>query len=375
MVRRQPRRGQPADALHRGRGPRHRIPHPQGILPRRRTQHRHDHRPYRGATPAEVEEGVIIKIEEAIQDIEGIDRVTAEAREGEGEVIVEVEQGWDVSEVTDELKMRVDGISTFPLETERPIIVENRVRNEVIRIQLSGDVSERMLKQYAERVRDEVTLLPGVTQAVVSGARAYEISIEVSEERMREYGLTFDDVVRAVQSSSLDLPAGSIRTPGGDYLLRTKGQAYTGPEFEGLILMTRPDGTRILLGDVARVVDGFEDADVLARYNGKPSVSVRVDRTGDQSTLAVAEAIRKYVDEKQAALPPGIEMIFWRDRSVPLMDRLDLMLRNAGQGGVLVFLALALFLRLKLAFWVIIGIPVSFLGRSRSCRRWTCRST
>ncbi len=318
--------------------------------------------PYRGAAPREAEEGVCIKIEEAVQDIEGVKKITSRAYEGGGRVDVEIENGYDVLDMLDKIKLRVDAISTFPAETEKPIIYDQTTKNEVMWVQVYGDVDERTMKEYGKLVRDEITALPEVTQAEMDGVRDYEISIEVSESTLRQYGLTFDQVVRAVRKSSLDLPAGSIKTVGGEILLRTKGQAYVGQEFEQLVLLTREDGTRLLLGDIARVVDGFEDTDFFFKFDGKPSLGIRIYRVGNQNALSVAGAVRTYIEKKNKELPAGISLAYWADASRLLKGRLNLMLKNMVLGGVLVFISLALFLRLKVAFWVMVGLPVCFLG-------------
>lgn len=318
--------------------------------------------PYLGAAPEEVEEGVILKIEEAIQDVNGIREILSTASEGVGIVRVEVDEGYDVKNVLDEVKVRVDAIQTFPGETEKPIIFENVMQRQVMWVMIYGDAPERQLKEYAKQVRDEMLDLPEITRAEVQGARAYEISIEVSENDLRSYGLTFEDVVQAVRRSSLDLPAGSIKTVGGEILLRSKGQAYTGEQFASIILLRQPDGTELTLGDIARIVDGFEDTNYQVRFDGFPSVGVEVFRVGDQSTLEVSRQVRQYVEEKQDSLPHGIQLTYWADGSELLRGRLNLMLKNAGFGGALVLLTLALFLRLKVALWVAVGIPVAFLG-------------
>lgn len=318
--------------------------------------------PYLGAAPEEVEEGVCIKIEEAIQDLEGIKKMTSTAREGFGTVRIEVDSGYDVLDMLDKIKLRVDAIATFPENTEKPVIFDQVIRNEVIWVQLYGNADERTLKEYGKSIRDEIIDLPAVTQAELVGDRDYEISIEVSESQLRSYGLTFDDLVRAIRRSSVDLPGGSIKTAGGEVLLRAKGQAYRGGEFEQLVLMTRPDGTHLRLGDIATVVDGFEDEEFFFNFDGQHSLGIRVYRVGDESTLDVAKAVRDYVNEKQVELPEGISLAYWGDSSRLLQGRLNLMLKNALFGGILVFLLLTIFLRLQLAFWVMLGLPICFLG-------------
>lgn len=317
---------------------------------------------YPGAAPEEVEEGICVRIEEAIQSLEGIKKITSNADEGVGAVRVEILPGMDTRKVLDEVKARVDAIDTFPQEAEKPVISEVLLTKQVINVAVSGKADERTLKRLGERVRDEIAAIPGITQVELANVRPYEVSIEVSEEALRRWNLTFDDVARAVRRSSLDLPGGSIKTEGGEILLRSKGQAYRGPEFEQLVLRTLPDGSRLLLGDVARVVDGFAETDQSSRFDGEPSVLVKVFRVGDQSALEISRRVQEYAKAAQARMPEGIKLTTWQDDASYLRSRLDLLLRNARAGLVLVFLVLALFLRFRLAFWVTLGIPVSFLG-------------
>jgi multidrug efflux pump subunit AcrB len=315
-----------------------------------------------GATPEEVEEGVCVRIEEEIQGLSGIEKVTSSAAEGNCGVSAELIAGYPIDRALTEIKNEVDSITTFPEDTERPVVSHFEIRRNALQIALSGDLSERALKTFGERVRDEISALPGVTQVELAAARAYEISIEVPEESLRRYGITFDEVVRAVSRGSLDRPGGSIKTEGGEVLLRTKGQAYLGREFGEIVVLTRPDGTRLLLRDVAHVVDGFQEEEVSARFNGEPSVLITVYRVGDQKVLDLVATVKRYVEEARYRLPEGVSLTVWRDGSEVLRDRLRILIDNGRLGFVLVFVLLALFLRLRLAFWVAIGVPIAFAG-------------
>jgi multidrug efflux pump subunit AcrB len=317
---------------------------------------------YRGAAPEEVEEGICIRIEEELDGIDGIKRVRSVANESIGVVTAEFRSGTDISETLDDIKSRVDAIDTFPVESEKPIVSHLKVRRDVLNVAVSGDADERTLKSLGERVRDDLAALPKITHVQLATARAYEISIEVSEVALRRHGLTFDQVAAAVRRSSLDIPGGSVKTEGGEILLRSKGQAYRGPDFEEIVLLTRSDGTRVTLGEVARVVDGFEETDQFARFDGEPAVLVQVFRVGEQNALDIAGAVRAYIDEAQRKMPEGITLTPWQDESIILQSRIDTLTRNARSGFILVLLVLALFLRFRLAFWVSLGIPVSFLG-------------
>ena len=318
---------------------------------------------YPGAAPEEVEDGIVRRIEEAVRGLPGIKKITATAAESAGAVTIEGLDSADMQKLLADIKNRVDAIRTFPEDAERAIIGQIEMRRQVLNVALSGDAAnERSLKELGKRIRDDITALPSVTQVELGNVRPYEISIEVSEPALQRYGLTFSQVASAVRRSSLDLPGGSVKTGGGEVLLRVMGQAYIDRDFERLPLLTRPDGTRITIGDVATVVDGFADVDQAARFDGERSVLIQVFRVGDQSALAIAKEVKQYVEEKRASLPAGLHMTTWRDDTLILESRIDLLARNAMTGLLLVFVVLALFLRFKLAFWVAVGIPVAFLG-------------
>jgi multidrug efflux pump subunit AcrB len=317
---------------------------------------------YRGAAPEEAEEGVCVRIEEAVQGVDGIDQIRSVAAEGACAVTLELLSDVDPARVLDDVKSQVDALTTLPEESEKPVIQRVTLRRAVVDVALAGDTDERSLKELAERVRDEVARLPGITQVEVAGARPYEIAVEVSEASLRRFGLSFEQVAQAVRRSSLDLPGGSIETSGGEVLLRTKGQAYRGAEFEELVVLTRPDGTRVRLRDVARVVDGFEDVDQRTSFDGKPAVVVQVFRIGQQDIIEISDAVKAYVAEAQARMPEGVRIEVWKDASTALRDRIDTMTNNGLSGLVVVIAILALFMRLRLALWVSFGVPVAMLG-------------
>lgn len=317
---------------------------------------------YPGAAPQEIEEGINIKIEEAIQDINGIKKVTSVASEGVGAVTIEVDDGYDVQDVLDEAKLRLDAISTFPVNIEKPDIYQIKPENNVIWVSVYGDMTLHDMKELAKSVRDDLTQLPSVTRAQVTGVRDYEISIELSEDKLREYGLTFTQVAQAVQNSSIDLPGGSIRAQDGDILLRTKGQAYTGDDFANIVVTTRADGSRVMLPQVATIKDDFEERLEYTRFNGKPAAIIEVLSIEDQDALKISEQVKAYVAERQKTLPANAKLDTWGDLTHYLKGRLNMMMSNMFYGALLVFIILALFLDLKLAFWVMMGLPVCFLG-------------
>ena len=318
--------------------------------------------PFLGAAPEDVETGVVLRIEEAIRNIPGIRQIRSTASPGSASVRLDLELGADAQRVLDEVTVAVQAITTFPAATEKPIIRKPIVRNQVLVLAVSGAVDIATLKSIAEQVRDELLTLPEVSQVDVAGVPPYEISIEVSEAALRKYQLTFDDVTNAVRRSSIDIPGGSVRSERGDILLRTVGQAYREAEYENLVLLARPDGTRLLLGDIATVVDGFAETEQLARFDQAPAVMLYVFRSGSQSTTATSAAVRRYIDRVRPRLPDGVALTIWQDQSLAIDDRLAIMLRNGAAGLVLVLVVLALFLEIRLAFWVSLGIPIAFLG-------------
>ncbi|QYJ90767.1 efflux RND transporter permease subunit [Shewanella halotolerans] len=317
---------------------------------------------YPGAAPQEIEEGINIKIEEAIQDISGIKKVTSIASEGSGSVTIEVEDGFDPQDILDEAKLRIDAIATFPDNIEKPNIFRIKPENNVIWVSVYGDMNLHEMKELAKSIREEITALPAVTRAQVTGVRDYEIGIEVSEDKLREYGLSFADVAMAVRNSSIDLPGGSIRAEDGDILLRTKGQAYTGDDFAKIVVKTRKDGSRIMLPEVANIRDDFEERLEYTRFNGKPAAIIEVLSVDDQNALDISSQVKAYVEERRATLPATAQLDTWGDLTHYLKGRLNMMLSNMFYGALLVFIILALFLDLRLAFWVMVGLPVCFLG-------------
>ena len=318
---------------------------------------------YPGATPAEVEEAVVRRVEEQIESIEGIRRLTSVAAENIGTVVAELQLGADASEVLDKIKAEVDRIITFPEETEKPEVQELTNRQQVIQLALHGDnVSERTLKELANRIKDDLTATSEISFVRVGGIRNYEISIEVSEDALRAYNLSLIDVAGAVRLGSLDLPGGSVETQTEEVMIRTKGQNYTAQDFEEIVVLGRPDGTTVRVKDLAVVRDGFEDEDLVTEFNGTQTALVEIFRSGDERVLEGVDVVKNYVDELRPSLPAGVELSIWQDTSKILQSRLSLLVENGILGLILVVLALALFLDIRLAFWVSMGIFISFMG-------------
>jgi multidrug efflux pump subunit AcrB len=318
--------------------------------------------PYPGAAPEEVEQGVVLKIEEAINDIDGIKRVESDAFESYARIMIEPHEGTDLPMLMDDVQNRIDAIRHFPEQAEKPIVSQPELLFPALTLQIAGDIDERSMKSLADEMRRELLTYPEISATEVVGARDYEIAIEISEQLLREYHLTLGDVSHIIATSSLDLPAGSVQTENGDIMLRTLGQAYVQQDFEAIVLKTWPDGTRLLLGDIATVDDGFVDDAGFSSFNGKYSLGVDVFAMGKQDIIETADAARAYVAQKRDRLPDGISLDIWYDTTYYLKGRLGMMMKNLAMGALLVFIILALFLEIKLAFWVMLGIPVCFLG-------------
>ncbi len=317
---------------------------------------------YLGASPAEVEEAITRRIEEQVAGLSGIKRIDSTSKEGSSAVIVEVIKGWDVQELLDEVKAEVDRITTFPEEAEKTVIREIIQRVQVIDIAIYGDVPDATLKYLAEKSKEDITNLPGVTSAEILGVRNEEVHIEISEEMLRRYGLTLGKVADVIRQASLDLPAGSVKEKGGEILIRTKGRRYYAEEFADIAVITRSDGSKVTVDHIAEVSDGFEDVDLFARFQGKPATMIQVYRVADQSALDVAGKVKKYIADIEPSLPAGVGISFFADMSDILNSRLQLLLRNMAFGLVLVILILGTFLTARLSFWVTLGIPISFLS-------------
>lgn len=318
--------------------------------------------PYPGASPEEVENAVILAVEEAVRGVDGVKKVTATASESSGSVVVELLSSADPDAVLNDVKSSVDRITSLPQDAERPVVSLLVNRREVLSLVLYGDVEESTLRQLGESVRSDILLNKEITVVELGGVRPPEISIEVPQSELRRYGLTLDQIAGIVSRASVELPAGSVKTSSGEVLIRTTERRDTGGEFEQVIVLSQPDGTEVRLGQIAQVIDGFSDTDVEAYFNGKRAVKVQVYRVGDQTPIEVSEVTRAYVEDLETRLPPNIGVAIWNDSSDVYRDRINLLLKNAFIGLILVLLALGLFLEIKLAFWVVMGIMISVVG-------------
>jgi multidrug efflux pump subunit AcrB len=317
---------------------------------------------YPGAGPDEVEEGIILQVEENISGIDGIKEVTSVAAEGYGVVIALIRDGEDTDLILQDVKSAVDRIITFPEDAEKPVINKMLNRREVASLAIYGNVSERSLREQAEAMRDELLAMDEITQAELGGVRPYEISIEISEENLQRYNLTLNQVALRIRQASLDLPGGSVKAAGGEILLRTKERRYKGAEYGDIVILVNPDGSEVKLRDIATVHDGFEETDQFASFKGMPAAMVSVFRVGDEKPIVISEIVHEYMLEKRQTLPESIQVDVWNDTSELFESRLQLLRKNSMLGLILVLTILSMFLQIRLALWVMLGIPISFLG-------------
>ena len=317
---------------------------------------------YPGAAPEEIEEGIILKVEESISGIDGIREITASASEGRATITAELAKGTNADQVLQDVRSEVDRITTFPEDAEKAVTSKVLTLSEVITIAIHGEVSEKVLREQAEMIREELLRLPGLTQVKLAGVRDHEISIDIPEENLRKYGLTTDRVAAIVNQASRDLPGGKLKTKGGEILIRTKERKYVAREYAAITVLTKEDGTRVALGDIATIRDTFADTDLSTRYKGKPAALVKVYRTGDQKPIQLARTVLEYAKKKRAVLPEVLGLDTLNDTSEIFASRMNLLFDNAKIGLVLVVIVLGLFLEARLSFWVMLGLPISFMG-------------
>ncbi|CEO41176.1 efflux RND transporter permease subunit [Photobacterium kishitanii] len=317
---------------------------------------------YTGAAAADIEQGIIVKIEQAVDDIADIKRVTAVANQGVGVVTLELDNDADFDKILDQVKQRVDAITTFPAQMEPPLIQRAEFMSNVMFLSLYGELSDRQLKRYAQVVKDEIIQQTSATAVTVTGVKNDEIAIEISSQQLRNYNLTIEQVAQALQQRSLDLPAGAIKAQDGDVLVRTTAQLYQGDQFAAVVLRTNPDGSQLQLSNIATVTDGFVEQSVLNRFNQQRAAVIQIRNLPNQDATQISQQISEYITNKKAKLPQGVHIDKWADMSHYLEGRLNMMLSNMAYGGLLVFIILALFLEVRLAFWVLLGLPFCFLG-------------
>ena len=318
--------------------------------------------PYPGAAPVEVEKGVVLPMESALEGLQGIKKITSEANRDMARITLEIESNEDINEVMTQIENRIDGITNLPDDLEKPTVQRVQQNLWALGVAVYGDMTDRQKKLVGDEIYDELLELAPVKEVQLWGAGKYEISIEVREDRLKELNLTLAEVASAVRSSSLDLPAGMIRTVAGNVLIRTEGKSYYGSDFDDIVIRSEADGTQLLLSDVAHVRDGFTESIYTNRFDRKDSFTLGVFSLEGQNLLSISEAVHDYVAEKKQTLPEGMSISVFNDEAYYLNGRLTMMSENLLMGGLLVALVLGLFLNLKVAFWVILGIPVSFAG-------------
>ncbi len=318
--------------------------------------------PYPASTPEETEETIVLKIEEAIQQVNGIKHVRSNSSSGSGSVLIECEDNADPRRVMEDITIRVDAITTFPALAEKPIIQQDDFFHAVISVIISADMAEGDLHRLGEQTRDEIASLPGISHVQLSGVRPYEISIEVPESTLRKYGLTLEKVSSAIRASAIDLPAGVVQTEAGDVSIRTRGRAYSGEDYARVPVLTRPDGSKLTLGEIAKISDGFNENPLIARLNGTRCVSINVERESGENAIKIAETVKAYIDSANKKVPNGVHLDFWQDRSKIVKGRIELLIQNAKSSLILVFICVGLFLRLEAVIWIALGMCMSFLG-------------
>ncbi len=317
---------------------------------------------YPGAGPEEIEQGILLAIEEKLSDIEAIDTLHAIASEGWGKVIADLRERADNREAFQDIEAEVSRITTFPVDAERPVVTLNVRRRQVLRLHLYGDVSQKILRATAETTRDRLLQTEGISQVEIDSPQAHEIEVAIPLSTLRRYNLTYEQVAKAIQTASIELPGGTLKTKKEDVLLRFQDRSRTAEDFSKIPVITSSSGQRVTLGELSEITEGFEDNTRFTTFNGKPSIELLVYRTGKETPITVSDKTRKKIAEIATDFSPAIRWAISRDRSHIYKDRLNLLLKNALIGLSLVLILLGLFLEPKLAFWVTMGIPISFLG-------------
>jgi multidrug efflux pump subunit AcrB len=315
-----------------------------------------------GAAPQEVEEQIIVRIEQALEDLDEVNHVYSTAMEGMAEIEVTTYPNVDINGFLNDVKNAVDSVTSLPRDIENPRVRRTQFRQEMIRVAVHGSLSERELTRLAEDLRDEVGALPHVSTINLFGTRREEVTIELSEASMRRYGLSFSEVANAIRASSVNLSSGQVRTATGDVQIRARNLADTEQDFDSIIVRQATDGGSVRVGDVARVIDGFEDNEILATMNGEPAVLLQVQSTDNMQVVKASEAVRSWMEARRASLPEGVELTMWFDTADIYSERMDLIGKSAYLGLLLVFVVLILSLRPRVALWVTAGIGVAFLG-------------
>ena len=317
---------------------------------------------YPGADVEEVENGIAQKLEEAIDGLEGVKRYSTISMENVATANIEIFDGFNMIKAKDLIKNAVDGISTFPALAEKPIVAEGVARQSTLNITLWGDLDEQTRKEMAEAMKDELQATSAISQVDIIGVRNYEIGIEINEDTLQKFGLSLEQVTRAIAGGSINLAGGALRTDSEQINIRVSGRKYTGSELENIVILARPDGTNVTLAQIASIRDSFTEDPVISRFNGKPAVLLILSKLPGEDAIAIAETGHRYVEQKQQTLPEGVSLTAWADNSLVIDDRLRITSQNALIGLMLVLITLWTFLSSRLSFWVAMGIPISASG-------------
>lgn len=315
-----------------------------------------------GSTPEDVEQGVTDKIEEALQGVQGIDKITSASTANQATISVDAVTDYDMDKLYDDIKTQVDTVATLPAEVEQVIVSKVSWQPSILWVTLHGNASEHSLKTEANRLKNHLLQNSYIEKIEIAGERDAEIRIEISENTLREYKLTLSQVATAINNASLDLSSGTLETNQGNLTLRIKAQAKNQTDYENLIIRAGSNGALVRLGDIATVTDGFTEQAIYSGFNGQPSLTLRLQSGKNANVIEADKAATAIVNEFSASLPKNITATIWNNRVTTVQDRINLFVENSALGVVLVFAILALFLNLRLAFWVALGIPISLSG-------------
>lgn len=316
----------------------------------------------RGGTPENVERGITTKIEEALQSVKGVEHIRSSSTENSSKVTVEAKEGYDINRLFNDIKIEVDAISTLPEQAESPKLTMHENTPGAAWVEIYGNLTQGERNELARTLKDDLLSHKNISLVTIYGKRDYEISIEPSEEKLRAYNLTFNEVANTIAKNSLDLGAGNILSKRGNISLQSRNQSYVKKDFEHIVLRTEKDGTRIFLKDVASIRDAFIDQQYLNTFNGYPTISLQISTQGDDDIIKAVKATKEVVQRFKKNLPPGASITVWNDGSTSIRDRLRLLINNGLLGILLVLANLMLFLNFRLAFWVAAGIPICLCG-------------
>ncbi len=317
---------------------------------------------YPGASPEEIEKGILLPIEEAIDGLDGIDDVISKANEGYGTVIIEASNDANIYQLYQDVKNEIDRITTFPADAEEPNVYIPSRKREVITLIIYGNKDEKTLREWAENIKDKLLNFKDISSVELLGDKRYEITIEIDRDTLRKYNLTLEDVSKKIREYNLELPAGKIETRNGDILVKVNERREYGKELYDIPIVKTEFGKVVTLGNIAKIKDNFEEVNRFIKYNGYPALGIEVFRVGNQKPIEISNTVKKFIKEFNPQLPKGLHLAYVNDRAEIFSQRIDLLLRNGKLGLILVFILLAIFLELRLAFWVMLGIPISFLG-------------